>query len=117
MHIEVQRIYENHDHLEGTRILVDRLWPRGISKVEARLDSWWKELAPSTELRKWFHQKDDNWSDFKVRYFTELDSKKSLIAEKLKDLDLRKTLILLYGAKDTDHNQAVLLKEYLEDNF
>ena len=117
MHIEIQRIYENHEHKEGIRILVDRLWPRGISKVEARLDHWWKELAPSTELRKSFHHNVDNWPDFKIKYFAQLDTQKPLISEKLKDLDLNQPLILLYGAKDKDHNQAVLLKEYLEGDY
>lgn len=117
MQIEIQRIYDKHDHREGIRILVDRLWPRGITKIEARLDDWWKELAPSTELRKWFDHEVEKWPEFKTSYFAELDSQKSLISEKLKGVDLRKTLILLYGAKDTRHNQAVLLKEYIESHF
>lgn len=117
MQIEIQRIYDKHDHREGIRILVDRLWPRGITKIEARLDDWWKELAPSTELRKWFDHEVEKWTEFKTRYFAELDSKNPLISEKLNGVDLRKTLILLYGAKDTRHNQAVLLKEYIESHF
>jgi len=117
MNIKIKRIYDDKDSDDGFRILVDRLWPRGISKEEARLDDWWKELAPSGDLRKWFDHDPEKWSDFKEKYKKELDKIKPRISEKLDGLDLRKSIVLLYGAKDEEHNQAVVLKEYLEKEF
>tara|TARA_R110000850_G_scaffold24110_3_gene70957 strand:- start:1451 stop:1810 length:360 start_codon:yes stop_codon:yes gene_type:complete len=113
MEIVLQRIYAETTENEGTRILVDRIWPRGISKEQARLDHWWKEFAPGTELRKWFNHDEAKWQEFKKRYLVELQSKKKVIASLLEDLDFSKKLILLYGAKDENHNQAVVLKEYI----
>lgn len=117
MNIKIKRIYEDKDPDDGIRILVDRLWPRGISKEEARLDDWWKELAPSEDLRKWFDHDPDKWPEFKKRYKKELDEIEAMISEKMEELDLRESIVLLYGAKDEEHNQAVVLKEYLEKNF
>ncbi len=117
MNIIIKRIYDDKNSDDGIRILVDRLWPRGISKEEARLDEWWKEMAPSTDLRKWFDHEVDKWPEFKKRYKKELEEIKSLVSEKMDGLDLRKSIVLLYGAKDEEHNQAVVLKEYLEKNF
>lgn len=117
MNIRINRIYEDDDSSEGHRILVDRLWPRGVSKNEANLDDWWKDLAPSGELRKWFDHDPEKWPDFKNKYRKELDEKRSLLKEKMDALDLRKTITLLYGARDKDHNQAVVLKGYMEDRL
>lgn len=114
MHIKIKRIYEDKNTDDGIRILVDRLWPRGISKEDAHLDDWWKEVAPSTELRKWFDHDEDKWPEFKKKYRKELDEMKSELSEKTDALDLRKSIVLLYGAKDEKHNQAVVLKAYLE---
>ena len=98
------------------RILVDRLWPRGIKKEDLKLDAWAKELAPSTELRKWFGHDPAKWAEFKKRYLAEL--KRANATEAMRELLAKKprakTVTLLYGAKDTEHNEAVVLRDYLE---
>ena len=112
--IKLKRIYEDYDAADGIRVLVDRLWPRGISKEKAHIDIWLKELAPSNELRIWFHHDAGKWSEFEKKYKEELKEKTELIKQ-LKDLQKKhKTVTLLYGAKDTHHNQAVILKEFLK---
>lgn len=113
MNIELKRIYDSPSEDDGNRVLVDRVWPRGISKEEAKLDGWWKELAPSDELRKWFSHDESKWNGFKKKYRLELDSKKDEAEKLLDKLDLRKRLTLLYGAKDEEHNQAVVLKGFI----
>ncbi len=110
--IRIERIY-NASTGGGFRILVDRLWPRGLRKDEVKVDLWQKEIAPSNELRKWFGHDPDKWNEFRKRYFQELDNKKELvdrIIAKAREGDV----ILLYGAKDEEHNNAVALKEYIE---
>ncbi|MGC1631480.1 MAG: DUF488 domain-containing protein [Gelidibacter sp.] len=112
--IQIKRVYEDPSSSDGYRILVDRIWPRGVSKEEAKLDEWNKDLAPSTELRKWFDHDPDKFEDFALKYKKELkNSTEDLkrLFEKTKD----KTVTLLYGAKDTKFNQAVVLKEVLDD--
>lgn len=111
MTIILQRIYNDHAH-KGYRVLVDRLWPRGISKDEANLDDWWKELAPSPELRKWFDHDPDKWGEFRNRYLHELGEKQPQAEDFLKDV--RGELVLLFGAKDEQHSHALVLKDYLE---
>ena len=110
--IELKRIYEAPSIDDGYRILVDRIWPRGVSKEEAKLDEWEKEIAPSTELRKWFDHIPERYADFKEKYFKELESKKELV-DKLKSIVKAKKVTLLYGAKNEEMNQAVVLKEFL----
>jgi len=111
--IKLKRIYDRYDKEDGYRVLVDRLWPRGISKEKAHLDLWLKEIAPSTELRKWFGHDAEKWQDFKKKYNKELDDKKDLVAQ-LKELkEKHKQITLLYGARDTEHNEAVILLEML----
>ena len=113
--IRIKRVYREPSPRDGTRILVDRIWPRGISKEQARLASWRKDLAPSSSLRKWFGHDPDKWEAFKERYRKELSSAES--REALKEfagLSRQKTITLLYGAADEEHNQAVVLKEVLE---
>lgn len=117
MRIQIHRIYEYTEPQDEIRILVDKLWPRGISRAEARLDDWWKDIAPSTELRNWFGHDPEKWEEFKEKYTEELNEKKARIAQKIKALDRKKTILLLYGAQDQEHNQAVVLKEYLEQRF
>ena len=95
------------------RILVDRLWPRGISKEKAAIDKWMKEVAPSDKLRKWFGHDPKKWQQFKERYLNELESKTDL-TEELRNLSKEGTLTLLYSARDELHNQALVLKEFLE---
>lgn len=114
--IRLRRIYEDLERGEGTRVLVDRVWPRGISKDDADLDHWFKELAPSTELRKWFGHDPKLWAAFKEKYRKELkaeDKREQL--EQLADLARSGSLVLLYGAKDDEHNQAVVLREVIEE--
>lgn len=107
------RIYA-HDAPAGLRLLVDRVWPRGISKVNAALDDWDKAIAPSTELRKWFGHDPEKFPEFRRRYSAELDANPATAAfiAKLKASQAERVL-LLYGAKDTEHNNAVVLKDYL----
>jgi uncharacterized protein YeaO (DUF488 family) len=113
MSFKIKRAYEKPMRPDGRRILVDRIWPRGVSKEEAKLDQWCKEIAPSTALRKWFGHDPARWVEFKRRYFAELEAQEEPLGE-LRKLATGKTVTLVYGAKDTEHNQAVALKEYLE---
>ena len=110
---KIKRIYELPDPSDGRRILIDRLWPRGISKDSAKIDEWIKEVAPSTELRKWFHHDPAQWSEFKLKYAKELRRREDLL-DKLHTIAGKETVTLLYSAKDEEHNQAVALKEFLE---
>lgn len=103
MRIKVKRAYEAPGRSDGHRILVDRIWPRGASKDDLRLDGWVKEIAPSTELRRWFGHEPAKWDAFKKRYF------QSLLARTRAE-----RVTLVFGAKDSRHNNAVALKEYLE---
>ncbi|QLL78730.1 DUF488 family protein [Ligilactobacillus saerimneri] len=113
MQIRIARIYQQPADLTGYRVLVDRLWPRGISKEKAHLDQWLKEVAPSNELRKWFAHDPAKFADFKVRYQAELADNPAY--QTLQDLaHQHELLILLYGAKDERHNQAVILQEKLQ---
>ena len=95
-------------------MLVDKLWPRGISKEDAKLDKWWKEITPSDELRKWFDHDPEKWESFGEQYREELKNKKEEIKIFLEEIDQRKRLTLLYGAKDETHNHARVLREYLQ---
>lgn len=103
---------ESADPQDGFRVLVDRLWPRGISKELLRADLWMKEAAPSTELRKWYHHDLSKLEEFKQRYFSELDANQDAV-KLLLEIANKGRLTLLYSAKDTEHNQAVVLREYL----
>lgn len=108
----IKRIYDEPSDGDGYRILVDRIWPRGVTKIEAELDEWNKEIAPSTELRKWFNHQEANFEEFEKRYREELGTKQDEL-NRLKDLSKTKTVTLLYGAKNTKINQAVVLKNLL----
>jgi uncharacterized protein YeaO (DUF488 family) len=114
--IRIKRVYEPEEPKDGTRILVDRLWPRGVRRTELRLDSWYKDVAPSTQLRKWFSHASDRWDEFRRRYFAELDSNPSAW-KSLVDLARSGNVILLYSAKDKEHNNAVALRDYLESKL
>ena len=117
MPVEIARIYEDKNSQKKIRILVDRIWPRGISKEEAKLDYWLKNVAPSNDLRKWFNHDADKYEEFKERYKKELETGEQQDAlAKLKALTIKheKNICLLYGAKDKDHNQAKVLKEILD---
>ncbi len=111
--IRIKRIYEQYSKEDGFRVLVDRLWPRGLSKEQAKIDLWLKEIAPSDDLRKWFIHDPEKWDGFKKKYATELQKKRDLLLEIKRAEKDRGTLTLLYSAKDTEHNQAVALDEIL----
>jgi len=110
MTIKIKRVYERPERGDGLRVLVDRLWPRGIAKDA--IDLWTKDVAPSNELRKWFHHAERNWSEFRARYRKELAANKDVLAALRKAIK-GKTVTLLYGARDERHNQAIVLAEYL----
>jgi uncharacterized protein YeaO (DUF488 family) len=110
--IRTERIYSAPTG-SGFRILVDRLWPRGLRKDEVKVDLWLKDIAPSTELRKWFGHDPSKWDEFRKRFFQELDQKGELIDQVI--AKARKgDIVLLYGARDEEHNNAMALKEYIE---
>ena len=110
--IKLKRIYEPAGPNDGFRILVDRVWPRGLTREAARIDLWLKEVAPSTPLRKWFGHDPVLWDEFRQRYFAELDENAGLV-DKILNHAKKKNVTLLFGAKDEKHNNAVTLKEYL----
>ena len=110
--LALKRIYEPATADDGKRILVDRIWPRGISKQKAALDLWLKDIAPSTGLRKWFGHDPARWSEFRRRYQAELDANPEPLAQ-LRSLLKSGRVTLLYGAQDTIHNQAQALADYL----
>lgn len=113
MKIQLKRIYADAAETDGYRVLIDRVWPRGISKEKAQIDKWIKELAPSTELRKWFDHKEERFTEFSKKYQEELQQQTELIDDLLQQAKNR-ALTLVYSAKDEVHNQAVVLKDYLE---
>lgn len=110
--VQIKRIYEEASPEDGFRMWVDRIWPRGISKERAKLDEWNKEIAPSTELRKWFDHKMEKFEEFKLLYSKELESKKENL-NRMKEIAQKENLTLLYAAKDTEMNQAVLLRDLI----
>ncbi len=111
--IKIKRVYEEADEGDGFRVLVDRLWPRGLSKDKAKVDMWLKDIAPSDALRKWFAHDPGKWTEFKHRYFQELKDKKELV-DMIIEKSRSKTVTLLYGTKEERYNNAVALKEYIE---
>lgn len=112
MTIRTARIYDEPTGEDGYRVLVDRVWPRGIAKADAQLDEWLKEAAPSTELRKWFGHDPERFTEFAKSYRSELSGSEAL--GRLEEIaSQQSTVTLLYGAKDTEHNQAVVLAELL----
>ena len=110
--IQIKRVYEDKSKDDGYRVLVDRLWPRGVSKEDAHFDEWMKELAPSTELRKWFDHKQERFEEFTKRYKKELIEQNELL-DKLKQIAEKKKVTLLFAAKDTEINNAVVIREVL----
>ena len=111
--IEIKRVYDPPSKEDGSRILIDCLWPRGMSKEKAKLDLWMKEIAPSDQLRTWFSHEPEKWAEFQKRYQNELSAKQDLF-DQIKQLEKEKgTVTLVYSAKDTEHNNAVALKTML----
>ena len=117
--IHIKRVYDPPAKDDGLRVLVDRVWPRGKKKEELHLDDWWKELAPSTELRKWFNHDPDRWDVFCESYEEELNTNRKELESALQSLlkDHPKTITLLYSAHDTEHNQAIVLRDFLQKRF
>jgi uncharacterized protein YeaO (DUF488 family) len=111
MEIKLKRVYEEPSPQDGWRVLVDRLWPRGLTKEKAHVDLWLRDLGPSSELRKWCGHDPAHWDEFRRRYAAELRGKQELLDQLT---DHPGPITLLYGAKDPEHNQAVALREYLE---
>jgi uncharacterized protein YeaO (DUF488 family) len=112
MRIQIKRAYEERSPKDGTRVLVDRLWPRGLAKNEAQVDLWLKDIAPSPELRTWFGHDPAKWQEFRFRYQSELRGKSELLASILETAQ-DTTVTLLYAAKDEKHNHALVLLEQL----
>jgi len=112
--VKIKRVYDHPEKGDGNRVLVDRLWPRGVKKEDAGLDLWLKDIAPSNELRKWFSHDLFKWQEFRKRYRKELLDKAGMIAD-LKKAARKGTVTLLFAAKDADRNNAVVLKEMIEE--
>jgi uncharacterized protein YeaO (DUF488 family) len=113
MRLQLKRVYEAPANVDGMRILVDRLWPRGLSKAEAKIDFWAKEAAPSNELRRWYQHKQEKWPEFQRKYFTELQNNPETVQELIAKIG-NGNATLLFSSRETDLNNAVVLKEYLE---
>jgi uncharacterized protein YeaO (DUF488 family) len=111
--IQLKRAFGPASKKDGYRVLVDRIWPRGLRKEQLRIDDWMKEIAPSTELRKWFGHEPAKWKEFRRRYFAELSDRPELVG-RLVEVARSGPLTLVYSAKDEEHNNAVALREYLE---
>lgn len=114
--IKTKRVYDAPQKNDGYRLLVDRLWPRGMSKGEAQLDEWMKDVAPSEELRRFYGHDISRWDEFRKRYFEELSDKEELIKAIL-EKSSQGTVTLLFAAKDSEHSNAAALKEYLENKL
>lgn len=112
--IKIKRVYDKPSKDDGYRILIDRLWPRGLTKEEAKIDLWLKEIAPSTELRKWYNHDPKKWISFKEKYRKELKDKEELL-EQIKELEKEhKTVTLLYSSKEERLNNAIILLEFIK---
>jgi len=111
--IRLKRVYDKPAKSDGRRVLVDRIWPRGLGKEEARIDEWLNGIAPSTRLRKWFGHDPARWTEFKERYAVELHDQREQL-ERLAQEARKRTVTLLFSAKDIEHNNAVALKKYLQ---
>ena len=112
MSISLKRIYKPATTLDGVRVLVDRLWPRGVTKAKANIDLWVKDLAPTTELRKWFGHDPEKWSEFQIKYRAELKGNSGL--SEIRALSARENVTLVYAAKDGLHTHALVLKQVLD---
>lgn len=111
--IQLKRAYDEPDPEDGRRVLVDRIWPRGVSKEEAKLDEWRREVAPSDELREWFDHEPDRWEEFRCRYAEELEERSEAWRDLAETAREEETLTLVYGASDRNHNNAVVLRDFL----
>jgi len=116
MQIHIKRVYEEAAPTDGYRVLVDRLWPRGVKKEDAKLDLWAKDIAPTTQLRQWFHHEAPKWSDFKAKYHTEL-SQSPHFSQFLSELKKHQTITFLIAANNEQHNHALALKDFVEEKM
>ena len=112
--VRIKRIYEPADDRDGYRILVDRLWPRGLSKETANIDLWMKDIAPSSALRKWYGHEPKKWERFRQKYLAELESETGVLSQLRDIIKQNRTVTFLYGSKDDAHNQAVVLKDFFD---
>lgn len=112
MKLQIKRVYERPDKEDGMRILVDRLWPRGLTKEKASVDLWLREIAPSTKLRQWFGHDPNKWEEFKQRYRHELEENDEQVWRLRQEIE-KGPVTLVYGAKDEEHNGAIVLQEFL----
>ena len=116
MALRVKRVYEDSEGVDGERILVDRIWPRGLSKEKARLSDWRKELAPSNDLRRWFGHDPERWGEFKERYRAELEEAGKMgEVREISDMAEEGNVTLIFGAKDAEHNNARALESFIRD--
>jgi len=113
MRLQLKRVYEPPADIDGLRILVDRLWPRGLAKEDARIDFWAKKVAPSNELRRWYQHEQEKWPEFQRKYVTELQNNPEAVQELIAKIG-NENATLLFGSKETSLNNAAVLKEYLE---
>lgn len=116
MAVRIKRVYEAPAKEDGFRVLIDHLWPRGVKKEAAAIDEWLKDIAPSTDLRKWFSHDPNKWDEFRGRYFMELDKNRETVAKLAKKMKAE-TVTLVYASKEERFNNAVALKEYVETRF
>ncbi len=114
--LKIKRVYDQPSQDDGKRILIDRLWPRGLKKEDARIDEWIKEIAPSNELRKWFNHDPNKWNEFKKRFFAELLGKRDMV-EGIISTARKGTVTLLFGSKEERFNNATALKEYIDSRM
>ncbi|KKI89556.1 uroporphyrin-III methyltransferase [Bacillus sp. SA1-12] len=114
MPVKIKRAYEKSSKEDGIRVLVDRIWPRGLSKQEINIDHWMKDVAPSSQLRKWFNHEPSKFEAFKMKYIEELREDKKDLVKELREMAAEETVTLLYAAKDQVHNQAVVLMEMVD---
>jgi len=112
MNIRIKRVYEKPEKSDGFRVLVDRLWPRGLTKEKAAADLWLKDIAPSTELRKWFGHVPEKWAEFRKKYLLELEENEGPVLI-LKDHLKKGTVTLIYAARDQFHNEAMVIKDFI----
>ncbi|HLR76561.1 MAG TPA: DUF488 family protein [Balneolaceae bacterium] len=117
MSINLKRIYDDPAKEDGARYLVDRLWPRGVSKEDAQLDGWFKKVTPSDDLRKWFGHDPEKWDEFQTAYKEELSKKEEELNNVISTIEGKDPVTFLFGAKDTDHTHAIVLKEIVEQKM
>ena len=116
MKLKIKRVYDKPKEEDGIRILVDRLWPRGLTKEKAHIDIWLKDIGPKTELRKWFGHEPSRWLEFRIRYILELKNNKEQLNQ-IKQQITNGMVTLVFGAKDEKHNEAVIIEEFLINDF